>query len=71
VDVHCDPSPTLAPLLERLVASVVLTVPHLGNLVVLTARRGRVRLSFHTFELKMGKFRAVELALFCGDDYTR
>jgi uncharacterized protein (TIGR03032 family) len=54
VDIHCDPSPTLAPLLERLGASVLLTVPHLGNLVVLTARRGRVRLAFHTFERAMG-----------------
>ena len=54
VDIHCDPSPTLAPLLERLGASVVLTVPHLGNLVVLAARQGRVRLSFHTFERAMG-----------------
>jgi uncharacterized protein (TIGR03032 family) len=54
VDIHCAPSRTLAPLLERLGTSVVLSVPHLGNLIFVAARQGRLSLSFHTFERAMG-----------------
>jgi uncharacterized protein (TIGR03032 family) len=54
VDIHCSPSRTLAPLLERLGTSVVLSVPHLGTLIVVGARRGELSLSFHTFERAMG-----------------
>ena len=36
---HCAPSATLAPLLERLGLSVVLTAPHAGHLMLLAAPR--------------------------------
>jgi uncharacterized protein (TIGR03032 family) len=54
VDVHCSPSPTLAPLLERLGVSLILTAPHSGNLIVVAAPEGRLGISFHTFERVMG-----------------
>jgi uncharacterized protein (TIGR03032 family) len=54
VDVHCAPSPTLAPLLERLGTTLVLTAPHSGNLILLAAPGGKLALSFHTFERAMG-----------------
>jgi uncharacterized protein (TIGR03032 family) len=54
LDIHCSPSSTLAPLLEQLEISVVLSVPHLGNLIVVAARQGQLSLSFHTFERAMG-----------------
>jgi uncharacterized protein (TIGR03032 family) len=54
VDVHCEPSSTLAPLLERLGISLLISAPHSGNLIVLAAAQGRLALSFHTFERPMG-----------------
>src|SRR5262249_42026426 len=54
VAVHCAPSATLAPLLERLGTSVVLTAPHSGHLIVLAAPEGKLSISFHTFERVMG-----------------
>src|SRR5579871_1646019 len=54
VDVHCTPSPSLAPLLERLGASLILTAPHSGNLIVVAAPGGKLTISFHTFERVMG-----------------
>jgi uncharacterized protein (TIGR03032 family) len=54
VDVHCTPSSTLAPLLERLGLSVIITAPHSGNLILLSAPQGKLALSFHTFERVMG-----------------
>jgi uncharacterized protein (TIGR03032 family) len=54
VDVRCSPSPELGPLLERLEASVVVTAPHSGNLIVVAAPQGKTVLSFHTFERAMG-----------------
>jgi uncharacterized protein (TIGR03032 family) len=41
-------------LLERLGTSVLLSVPHLGNVIVLAARQGQLSVSFHTFERAMG-----------------
>jgi uncharacterized protein (TIGR03032 family) len=41
-------------LLEQLGVSVVLTAPHSGNLIVVSAADGRVGISFHTFERVMG-----------------
>ncbi len=54
VDVRCEPSSTLAPLLERLGASVLLSAPHSGNLIVIAAPFGQLVASFHTFERPMG-----------------
>jgi uncharacterized protein (TIGR03032 family) len=54
VDVHCSPSPELGPLLERLGCSVIVTAPHSGNLIVVSALQGRTVLAFHTFERAMG-----------------
>jgi uncharacterized protein (TIGR03032 family) len=54
VDVRCTPSPSLAPLLEELGATVVLTAPHSGNLILVSAMGGRLGISFHTFERVMG-----------------
>jgi hypothetical protein len=54
VDVHCAPSPELAPLLERLAVSVIITAPHSGNLIVVAAPEGKLAVSFHTFERVMG-----------------
>jgi len=54
VDVRCEPSSTLAPLLVRLGSSVLLSAPHSGNLIVIAASGGQLVLSFHTFERAMG-----------------
>jgi uncharacterized protein (TIGR03032 family) len=54
VDVRCEPSPGLAPLLQELGVSVLLSAPHSGNLIVVAAPQGRLVLSFHTFERPMG-----------------
>jgi uncharacterized protein (TIGR03032 family) len=54
VDVHCSPSMTLGPLLERLGLSLILTAPHSGNLIVVAAPQGKTLVSFHTFERVMG-----------------
>jgi uncharacterized protein (TIGR03032 family) len=54
IDVHCAPSGTLAPLLERLGISVIVTAPHSGNLILVAAPSGKLTISFHTFERVMG-----------------
>jgi uncharacterized protein (TIGR03032 family) len=54
VDVHCSPTPTLGPLLERLGISLVVSAPHSGNLILLAAPQGKLAISFHTFERVMG-----------------
>jgi uncharacterized protein (TIGR03032 family) len=54
VEVHCAPSPALGPILQRLGCSIILTAPHSGNLIVVSAPEGRTILSFHTFERVMG-----------------
>src|SRR5690242_6978270 len=54
VDVHCTPSSTLAPLLERLGLAVIITAPHSGNLILVSAPEGKLAVSFHTFERVMG-----------------
>ena len=54
VDVRCTPSDNLAGLLHGLGGSVLLTAPHSGNLVVVSAPNGRLGVSFHTFERAMG-----------------
>src|SRR5882672_5289487 len=54
VEVRCTPSPTLAPLLERLGLSVIVSAPHTRNLILLSAPRGKLVVSFHTFERVMG-----------------
>jgi uncharacterized protein (TIGR03032 family) len=54
VDVHCEPSTNLAPLLERLGVSVILSAPHSGNVIILATAGGQLILSFHTFERPMG-----------------
>jgi uncharacterized protein (TIGR03032 family) len=54
VDVRCSPSENLASVVESLGGSVVLTAPHTGNLIVLAAPRGKLSLTFHTFERAMG-----------------
>lgn len=65
VDVHCTPSPSLAPLLERLGASLILTAPHSGNLIVVAAPGGKLSLSFHTFERAMGVAVARDVLAIC------
>jgi uncharacterized protein (TIGR03032 family) len=65
VDVHCTPSPELAPLLERLRLSVILTAPRSGNLIVLSAPQGKPVLSFHTFERAMGVAVARDVLAVC------
>jgi uncharacterized protein (TIGR03032 family) len=54
VDVHCTPSPSLAPLLEEIGATVILTAPHSGNLILVAVAGGKPAISFHTFERVMG-----------------
>ncbi len=54
VDLHCKPSDTLAPLLEQLGISVLMSAPHSGNVIALSAPGGQLALSFHTFERPMG-----------------
>jgi uncharacterized protein (TIGR03032 family) len=53
-EVHCSPSPSLGPLLEKLGLSVLVTSPHSGNLIVLGSRERKPIISFHTFERAMG-----------------
>jgi uncharacterized protein (TIGR03032 family) len=52
--IRCAPSSTLAPLLERLGISVILSAPHAGYLLLLAAPRGNLVLTAHTFERAMG-----------------
>jgi uncharacterized protein (TIGR03032 family) len=65
VDVHCTPSPELGPLLERLGASVIVTAPYTGNLIVVAAPQGKTLLSFHTFERVMGVAVTPEVLAVC------
>jgi uncharacterized protein (TIGR03032 family) len=54
VDVRCSPSESLAPLLERLGLTVILTAPHSGNLITVSSTQGHLTIQFHTFERVMG-----------------
>jgi uncharacterized protein (TIGR03032 family) len=54
VDVRCSPSENLAAVIESLGGSVVLTAQHTGNLILLAAPRGKLGVTFHTFERAMG-----------------
>src|SRR5581483_4576069 len=54
VDVRCEPSSSLAPLLEHLGISILVSAPHSGNLIAVAAPGGQLVLSFHTFERAMG-----------------
>jgi uncharacterized protein (TIGR03032 family) len=65
VEVHCSPSRELAPLLEPLGVTVILTAPHSGNLILLATAGGRATLSFHTFERVMGVAVAPESLAVC------
>ena len=53
-DIRCLHSEGLPALLERLALSVLITTYQTGHLVVLSARQGRLMLSFHQFERAMG-----------------
>ena len=65
VEIHCEPSPTLGPLLGSLGTSVVLSAPRSGNLIVVAAPQGKLDLSFHTFERAMGVAVAPEVLAVC------
>jgi uncharacterized protein (TIGR03032 family) len=65
VDVRCTPTESLAPLLDSLGASVVLTAPHSGNLILVGAREGRTAVAFHTFERAMGVAAARDAIAVC------
>jgi uncharacterized protein (TIGR03032 family) len=65
VDVRCTPSSTLAPLLDRLGLSVIITAPHSGNLILLSAPQGKLAISFHTFERVMGVAVGPDLLAVC------
>jgi uncharacterized protein (TIGR03032 family) len=54
VDVRCSPSSSLAPLLQRLQVSVLLSAPHSGNVILVSAPDGQLVISFHTFQRAMG-----------------
>jgi uncharacterized protein (TIGR03032 family) len=54
VDVRCAPSSSLAPLLHRLQVSVLLSSPHSGNVILVSAPDGQLAVSFHTFQRAMG-----------------
>lgn len=65
VNVHCTPSPTLGPVLEGLGGTLLLTAPHSGNLIVVSARHEQTLLSFHTFERAMGVVATREAMAVC------
>jgi uncharacterized protein (TIGR03032 family) len=54
VEVHCRPSESLGSLIRTEGVTVLLTAPHSGNLIVLSAPEGKPVVSFHTFERAMG-----------------
>jgi uncharacterized protein (TIGR03032 family) len=65
VDIRCTPSSSLAPLLDRLQVAVILSAPHSGNVILVSAPDGQLAISFHTFQRAMGLAVSAEAVAVC------